>query len=238
MAGQRELWGPFFYHDLLPSLPCPHCRRGNVILDRGSLKKYEPPYSAALTGTEGWHPLVETVRFSCSLVCDVGSCGEIVNVHGNIDQMDHVSDEGVVDFYPVLRPTSMFPAPPLAAIPDGMPMGLVRELRTCFQLFWVDLGSCANRLRIFVERLLDHYELPAGRLNARIEAFKAKDPEHAETFDALRHVGNVGSHEGDVRHEVILDAFEILQDGLAELFGHRRRRIVALKRRIIANKGK
>lgn len=237
MAAQRDLWGPHYFDEGLPELPCPKCTRGNVILVAGSLRKGEPTYSKRID-REDLHPLAETIRFSCMLVCDVEHCGEIVNVHGNIEQIQVYDYRGIPDYCSALVPKSMYPAPPLAAIPDGMPVGLIKELRVAFQLFWVDLGSCANRLRIFVERLLDHYEVPAGRLNNRIEDFKAIDPEHAETFEALRHVGNVGSHEGEARHGAVLDAFEILQDALAELFGGRRRRIETLRRRLISKKGR
>jgi len=132
----------------------------------------------------------------------------------------------------------MHPAPPLATIPEATPDNVAVELQTAFSLFWVDLGSCANRLRISVERIMDEFGIPSGRLFDRIQSFQHADPDHAVTFDALRHVGNVGSHDGVVRHDVILDAFEIYQDALAELFGQRRARIEAMKQQIIQNKGK
>jgi hypothetical protein len=132
----------------------------------------------------------------------------------------------------------MYPAPPLATVPSGTPDELVKEFETAFSLFWIDLGSCANRLRIIVEKILDHQQVPAGNLSNRITAFKAAEPEHADTFDALRFVGNIGSHEGAVSRKAILDSFELMQDALAELFGQRKEKLAEMRRDMIANKGR
>lgn len=91
----------------------------------------------------------------------------------------------------------MDPAPPLATVPENTPDHLKSEFSTAFALFWIDLGACANRLRIIVEKILDHQGVKASVLAKRIEAYKTAQPGHADTFDALRFVGNIGSHEGE-----------------------------------------
>jgi hypothetical protein len=115
----------------------------------------------------------------------------------------------------------MNPAPPLATIPPETPYSVANELRTAFELFWLNSGACANRLRISVERIMDEQKVIGKTLFDRIDAFQKIEPEHGPTFDALRHVGNLGSHEGEVTREALLDSFEIYQHALAELFGKR-----------------
>lgn len=185
-------------------------------------------------------PLEAAYRFDQLFQCAVEDCGEIVCVHGRaelVDNPDPVNDED--QYVYMLFPRSMYPGPPLATIPEQTPDAVADELRKAFQLFWVDLGACANRLRISVERALDELGLPAARtLNDRIRAFENLDPDHAETFHALREVGNVGSHDGDNSRETVLDAFEIYQDALRNLFGGHKLRIDALKQKIRATKGK
>ncbi|MNJ37918.1 hypothetical protein D3C77_327540 [compost metagenome] len=55
---------------------------------------------------------------------------------------------------------------------------------------------------------------------------------------ALRMVGNLGSHGDDVQREAILDAFEVFEDCLAELYGERTARLKQLKDKLITSKGK
>ena len=48
-------------------------------------------------------------------------------------------------------------------------------------------------------------KIPDGKLANRIAApYQSKDPDHAKTFDALRHVGNVGGHEGRIKERRLL----------------------------------
>jgi Domain of unknown function (DUF4145) len=238
MASVRYLWAAGFSEGSFPPWPCPECERGHLRLIDGSYRKMEPSYSARNHGNEERTPLDDIYRFDCLLQCNVRTCGEIVVVHGDVElQPDHESEEsGLYRF--VVFPRSMHPAPPLATIPKSTPLEVSRELKMAYQLFWVDTGSCANRVRISVEKILDHFDVPKGKLYDRIEVFKKKDSEHAETFDALRYVGNVGSHEGEVKRDTLLDAFEVYQDALAQLFGKHRARIAALRKKIIDTKGK
>jgi hypothetical protein len=186
------------------------------------------------------NPTDITYRFTQLLRCAISTCGQIVSVMGDADMVDRdpmESDEERMKYK--LFPKGMHPAPPLATIPEGTPEAIAKELKIAFQLFWVDLGACANRIRISVERLLDELGVPPNSiLFRRIEDLVAKDPNHAETFHALREVGNVGSHEGVNTRETVLNAFEIYQDALAEIFGQRKQRIDALKKAIRASKGR
>ena len=239
MAFTRELWIEFFPDDEIPALPCPWCDRGNLCYMDKTLRLEEPEADKIAERNGEISPLDAQYRFILFLKCAVPNCGQVVSVHGNarLHERDRWSNDEDRFCY-ALFPKGMHPAPPLATIPSETPPQVANELEVAFSLFWVDLGSCANWLRISVECILDEFGLPVGNLAARIQAFKNADPEHAVTFDALRHVGNVGSHEGEVSRETILDAFEIYQDALAELFGKRKTRIDALKQKIIAAKGR
>jgi len=198
----------------------------------------EPQYSKISHHSEEHTPLDDTVRFNCVLQCNAQWCGEIVTVHGDVQLEPNYDVDGQNYYERVFFPKSVYPAPPLATIPKGTPSEVIKELKVAFKLFWMDSGSCANRLRIVVERILDAFDVPKGKLTKRIDFYKSKDPEHGETFDALRQIGNVGSHEGENTRETILDAFEILQDALAQLFGKHKDHIAALKKKIVAAKGK
>ena len=239
MASTRELWNEAFPQHDVPAFPSPWCDRGNLTYMPNSLRLEQPGGDALALQDHLITPLEATWRFSLFLKCAVTKCGNVVSVHGDaqlVEADDWYDDED--RFHYRLSPGGMHPAPPLATVPIDTPESVENELRIANSLFWVDLGACANRLRISVERILDEFGLPPGSLHSRIQAFTVADPAHAQTFDALRFVGNVGSHEGAVRRETILDAFEIYQDALAELFGKRTAKIDALKQKIIAARGK
>lgn len=239
MASTRHLWSESFLRDDIPALPCPWCDRGNLryLRDTFQLKLPTGERLAEQNGDLG--PLEVTWRFSLFLQCAVEKCGNVVSVHGDAKLEQRTDSEHPEDeFTYVLYPHGMYPAPPLSTIPPETPSEIENDLRTAFDLFWIDLGACANRLRISVEHILDEFSVPGPTLAKRIKAFEDADPQHARTFDALRFVGNVGSHEGRVERETILDAFEIYQDALAELFGKRKERIDELKKKIIESKGR
>jgi hypothetical protein len=250
MAIDRALWVETFDRSQFPTFPCPRCERGRVSLDKDTLKIEEPPFSSLAHSHEGWEPDWTDERFSARLRCSEAGCGEIVIVSGDTRVVDSYDDEYGWGMISVLRPKTMFPAPPLIRIPAETPDEVRSRIKAAFSLFWVDFGSAANSLRMSVEHLLDHLKVPRTSINAktgqtvdlnlngRIQFFEKNSPDHGTTFHALRHIGNLGSHGAPLTLEVLLDAFEIYEDALAEIIGGRKAYLDALKQKIIANKGK
>lgn len=246
----RDLWSGAYARSAIPKFFCPTCANGRLVLDENSLSVKQPNYSVASSTHPDWEPDWDVERFSLRLVCDVVECGEIANVLGDSTVAEYYEEElstwGLVS---LLRVRAFFPASPIIAIPKEVPDTVRTEISKSFQLFWVDLSSCANRLRISVELLLDHFKIPRSSidkkgkstrldLNARISLFEKSDPEHAPTLTALRMIGNLGSHGDEVNRTPLLDAFEIYEYSLAELCGQRKARIEQLRKKLITNKGK
>ncbi|MBK3663493.1 DUF4145 domain-containing protein [Bradyrhizobium diazoefficiens] len=235
MASIRDLWVESYFD--VPPFPCPHCDRGILQLQKNSLRIVEtkPSRDAIASGDM----LMEDGIYRYTQLLECAACGDVVAVIGRAALVPDPARVPEQPYTYQLFPMGFYPAPPLISLPSGIPDSLADELRASFGLFWVDLGACANKMRVSVEKALDELAVPeAPTLFRRIDAFKHVDPEHAESFDALRHVGNVGSHEGDNTRETILDAFEVYQDAIRNLFGGHRRHIDLLRKRIIASKGK
>ncbi|WP_280528127.1 DUF4145 domain-containing protein [Cupriavidus plantarum] len=126
----------------------------------------------------------------------------------------------------------------------------MEQIRKSYELFWSESNSCANRLRVGVEVLLDTPKIARSAtgkngkpvsldLNGRIALFSGIKPDHAETLTALRMIRNLGSHGDAVSREPLLDAFEIFEDALKDLCGNRKSRLAAaLRSKLIASKGK
>lgn len=249
MAFNRKIFGDTFRRGQVPRYPCPRCENGRLRERKHALSLEEPAFSKAEHEHDDWEPDWTAERFSARLECDEPTCGEIVNVIGDTAVVEFMDDENGWHLVTVLAPRAMFPAPSLLSVPSSTPEPVHSELRRAFQLFWGDLGACANRLRTSVELVLDDLKVPREAmnkkgelitldLNGRIQAFQKSDPDAAATFDALRMVGNLGSHTSDVSREAVLDALELYEDALAEIYGQRSKRLATLRTKIKSTKGK
>lgn len=246
----RELWSGAYTRNAFPTFACPRCTVGRLTLDEESLVVKQPTYSVTDSKHPDWEPDWDVERFSLRLICDMAECGEVAHALGDATVAEYYDDEfnswGLIS---LLRTRAFFPAPPIIAIPKEVPEVVKTEISKSFELFWMDLSSSANRLRISVELLLDHFKIPRAGinkmgkstrldLNARISLFEKVDPEHAPTLTALRMIGNLGSHGDEVNRTPMLDAFEIYEYALNELCGQRKARIEQLRQKLISSKGR
>lgn len=245
----KAMWQGCYGYGSVPKFRCPQCGNGRLIADRAGIRVKEPEYSKIVCRDPDCEPDWSTERFSIELKCDEVSCGEISYVTGDTVAEREYDEEFHTDVWvSLLRPRSFYPAPPIISVPEQVPGEIQRELNKAFELYWTDLNATANRLRVSVERIMDQQGVPhealnkngvMGRLdlNGRIAVFGKTNTEHAETLTALRMIGNLGSHGGDVQREAILDAFEVFEDSLAELYGERSARLKKIKARLISTKG-
>jgi hypothetical protein len=249
MSVDLKLWSATYNQGDLPAWPCPECRRGRLSPTDKSVKVIEPAYSKAAHSHEAWEPDWVTERFLGVLKCSDAKCGEIVVVSGDTEMVEDFDDEFGHVVRSQLRPHSVFPAPHIIVIPEETPTEVSKELKLAFELFWSDMGASATRLRASVERLLDHFGIAKTRIDSkrgkrvflplasRIEIFKKKNPEHAEGLEALRHVGNLGTHS-NVSRQSVLAGFEVYEEGLAEIYGKRSKKVAKLRKKLIKGRGK
>ncbi len=249
MAVDVKLWSATFPHTSIPSWPCPHCSHGRLAVSENGLKVREPAYSKATHSHVEWEPEWTTERFIAVLKCSDNKCGELVIMAGDTEIVQEEDEETGLEYASNLHPRSIFPAPPIIAVPEETPRPVRKEVELAFQLFWSDLGASANRLRTSVERLLDDFGIAKTRIDikskkrvfrslaSRIDLFKKQEPTHGESLDALRHVGNLGTHS-DVSRQSVLAGFAIYEDALAEIYGERSKKVANLTKKIIKGKGK
>ena|SRR3984957_12275757 len=233
---RRSLWEESYKDYEPPFWPCPACGRETLQPIPKSLTTIAPSGYEWLELT----PIEYIYRFQQFFRCSVKECGDIVSAAGDAQLKDDRQVSGDEDpYYYMLFPRAIHRGLPIIDVPSQTPVSVGTELEAAFALFWMDLSSCANKMRVSVERALDELGIPAApTLNNRIKEFEKIDPDHGQTFHALREVGNIGSHQGDNTRETILDAFEVYEDALKNLFGGHRRRIEQLKQKIRAAKGR
>lgn len=216
---ERHRWRTH-YSTLYP-LPCPRCGKGLLKWRKDALLKREPAYSKLNRDVDPLTPELIHEVFTSFMVCEVGYCGETVVVSGFISYADDVppSEENPTpDWTPYYFPENFYPAPAVIPISGKLSPECTHALRSAFGLLWSDRPACANRLRSFVEHLMDQLGVPrSGPLSARLNRFAQTDPRHANTMEALRLVGNKGSHGGNATFADLISCFELVEAAIRDL---------------------
>lgn len=245
----RAMWHGCYRQDLMPKFRCSRCENGRLVSNLKTIQVKETEFSKIESRNQDYAPDWDVQRFSLEMKCDEVTCGEISFVIGETEAEQYYDEEFHTDVWMTnLQPRGFYPAPPIIHIPVEVPDDIRREVNKAFDLFWTDLNAAANRLRVSVERIMDERKVPLEALtkkgkmqgldlNGRIQEFSKTEKDHGDTLTALRMVGNLGSHGGDVQREALLDVFAVYEDCLAEMYGKRTEKIKELKTKLISTKG-
>jgi hypothetical protein len=217
------------FKDQFPAWRCPRCWHGTMKRIDGSLREELTGSSNIGRDHDAWEPDWDEFRFVGLLKCTQTDCLEVVCVSGTRTQTVYQVDWDRYEEDKFYRPKAISPGIPVFRINEKCPEPIQEELRVAFELFWSDLGACANRLRIAIERLLDERKInktngkskkAKDRLTThdRIGLLAAKFPEATEHLMAIKWLGNTGSHFGDADREDILDAFELIEAVIDEIY--------------------
>jgi hypothetical protein len=205
-----------------------------------SLIHKETVWSKRARKSDDWDPDWITYSFTAWVKCNNPSCGEEAAVLGNGGVNYHYDEEGqAVERFDYFSPLFCTPMPDIFELPKKCPNEIASELQAAFALFWSDSSASANRVRVALEALMNHLQIPKRRknnkgkfskltLHDRIVAFSVNESRIGGQLMALKWLCNAGSHSGKVMPDDVLDAFEILEQALLELIEHRSKRLAAL----------
>lgn len=214
-----------------PALPCPKCNEGilheikkDVTSETlESLRNNEYHKNGVVYPETTW---LGTGHLQCAKCQDVVVMTYIVS-----NDVRHTDDRGVE--YNHVKPLSYYPPPCIIHIPASCPEEIKKILTLSFSLYWIDLGSCANKIRIAIEVLMSHYKINEKPvLHKRIEIFNAINSKVSNYLIAIKIIGNDGSHNSIVTKDDVLDAYELLEYSLELLFNDRERELDELSKRI------
>lgn len=212
-----------------PRLDCPACSDG--MLQPVTLERFHDAESAAHMeryrhGLDGPEDLSGT--FIGSLRCGRTSCELVVAVAGDwrlvVDWDEHAGARYAEEY----RVRYLNPALPLLDVPTRAPLPVIRALDDAAQLMWVNPSAAANQLRQAVEELLTSHRVrryattKKGRTrlttHARIGLFRETRPDVAVFLEAVKWIGNSGSHDGDLVAADVLEGAELLSHALQQLY--------------------
>ena len=244
---KRSLWIQPLTKQSSPAWPCPTCGKGTLALVPDSLVAKQTVESRQLYEIL-CEPESSVYAFSAWLKCSYGDCGEEVVVvgSGTVARFQRTNEAGEEEekYIPSFHPLFCWPMPDMFELPEKCPPEVQVELRAGFQLFWSNQAASAGRVRVSLERLMDHYGIPKRRksskgeyfdlsLHVRIQEFSKVEPTAGKELMAVKWLGNTGSHQASVSREDLLDGFEVLEYSVAELFDQRSARVAKLARQLM-----
>jgi hypothetical protein len=220
---------------------CPFCSDGMLQRVAGSFVSHETRASERMHDDPNWEVEWVSSTFTSWLRCN--ACKEPVAVMGTSSPEWDQESESMNDYVEMCKPLATQPMLPPLALPSQLPESGRTELEASFRLVWLDPDASANRLRVSMERLLDHLRIKRRVRNAkgkfdelnlhnRITLYETKEPRLGGHLMAVKWLGNTASHQGGVSREALLDAFEVLEDTLAEMLVRRSAAVTKLAKKL------
>jgi len=187
-------------------------------------------------GHPEWEPEWNVARFFMIMKCV--KCSDPVFCVGNTQAIEEHDDEYGWVFSDALVPTYFEPYIPVILIPSKCPKSVSAEVEKASSLIWCSPSSSGNKIRAAVERLMDEQGVPnKDALHVRIQAFASTNQDVADKLLAIKWIGNTGSHSDDLQMADVLDAFELFEYCLEEIYEGRSVRLKALAASINSHKG-
>lgn len=231
---------------------CPTCKKGLLRVKENTFHRQETRLSAKDHHHDAWEPEWIKYIYCCLFECTNSACKDTVSSSGtgsvtSIDCYDQ-NGEPQLEFYDYFTPNYFIPHLHIFEPPDNTPDYVSEEINKSFELFFCDPASSASHIRIALEHLLTHlkikrYERRSGRLSfvplhSRIESLPTKFDNVKELFLAIKWLGNAGSHSNKkISLDDVLDAYELMNLLLIELFSNNRTKIKSLAKKINRRKG-
>lgn len=241
-----NLFTSHFYSDNIPVWPCPKCGVQSLSCKDGQFnKQYKEPIDTN-------HPVFEPewieYIFTMHLKCSNSSCGCRVVCVGTGDVSQEYLDNGSGgwEWFDNFQAKFFEPSLKIFIPPKDTPDWVKKALETSFSTFFSSPGSSLSALRSALEVLLGEMEVASVDANGkflslakRINLLPEDSRKIIEPANAIRWLGNDGTHEGGfrVRKSDVLDGYRIFEHILIELYPEKRASIDALVARINKAKG-
>ncbi len=230
----RDVWivDSFSYRKPLPPWTCPICNLGIIKGDKNTLKIEQSQATLKARRSLNYNKLNETAefRFAGFLICDNSLCREKIAIAGKGELYSTAIDKPVnIQFkgerYSVYIPKYFEPALNIFVISESCPSDISIQIKKSFSHFFNDLNACANAIRTSLELIMNEQRIPKTNkkgklieLGQRIVLFNDINPNIQPFIEAVKWIGNAGSHIEVVDRIDILDGYELLKYVIEELY--------------------
>ena len=231
----------------IPPLPCPSCQKIGLHLEddsiqyRGLRKRYDSSYIKKTAVDAGFLESVVKIAESYVELTAVRSqfvaflrcqhCHEPVSVLGKTKTIEKSKGPALLSF------VCFSPALQLFELKLVYPKQVVSELEKSFATFFSDPSAAGSRVRTSIEFLLDEQGVQKFRvgkdgefqtnreggqiklpLGDRLKLFSEADPELGAMLGAVKALGNEATHGADLENSDLLDAYDLVEHVLHELY--------------------
>lgn len=241
-----------FIKDNIPTWHCPKCQMGILQLDKNQFFNGETSESLSMRNHDAWDfEWIET-KFTGILKCNNSKCNEIIvfSGYGEVEHFQYNTPLGEYheEYENQFYATYFNPPLNLFILPPNLSKEISLEIKSAFSLYWQDSSSCANKIRVAVEMILNEKKIQKIKiskkkkrikltLHERIDKFEQKEPEIASHLRALKWIGNFGSHVEKLTKKDLVNAFEILEFAIEKLYTDKSKKIKQLSKNINRRKG-
>ena len=245
MAVDRRIYKLPFRKGVNPEWICPTCNKGVLKGKKDSFVREELKQSKDSHGHEAWEPEWIEYTYACQFACTNPSCEEVVSNVGTgtvdveVDEGDNGWEQSYFDAY---KPTYFVPHLNIFSIPMGTTGDISKSINNSFELFFANPSSSAGHLRIALEQLLDclkvkKYETRKGSrflisTHQRIKILPSKYADLKDLLFAIKWLGNDASHPKGVSMDDVMDAYDIFENVLNEVFNTKSREVKKLAKKI------
>lgn len=249
MAKPLEALSGWLTETYWPRVLCPDCLEGSLGYE-STIKHLDQESEAAVAQTRRGGLQEElSGTFVGAVKCDNTSCARRAAVAGewclSWDYDDVEEREGLFDQY---RLRYIDPAPRLLLTPKRTPAKVVSAIELASSILWASPDLAATQLRLAVEELLTARRVPRfevskkgrrRRLSAqeRLSRFKNDKPEVVVVLEAVKWIGNTGTHEEGLSVEDVVKGAKFLEHALRRLYDTSEQELLAQAKRINRSRG-
>ncbi len=252
MPVDRKIYKIPFHKNNPAQWSCPTCDKGILKGKEGGFFYTESKLSRDAQKHGDWDPEWTDYVYSCQFICTNPACGDIiVNVGTGAVDYDILSDSygqpDGIQYFDVFRPKYFLPHLNIFKIAKNTPANIKASINASFDLFFANPSSSSNHLRIALERLLDflkvkRFETRKNKrvlinLHKRIDLLPPKYDDFKDLFFAIKWLGNNGSHSNEISMDDVMDAYDIFENVLDELFDNRTEKTKKIAKKINKTKG-
>lgn len=233
-----------------PRVACPVCDVGTIGYDK--VVTYPDQESMRLMDEEtlygGPRPEIQGA-FSGSFECDNTKCSRRFAISGDWRSWINEGDPRLGDFGEMYQIRHITPPLKIMKVPSSAPTRVKAAITAASSVLWLSPSSAANQLRQAVEELLTTKKIrrtstdKKGKtsyrsLHSRIVEYRATDKEVAAALEAVKWIGNGGSHDNALSISDVLVGAEILELALKSLYDKSDALLMAKVKAINTTKGR
>jgi hypothetical protein len=226
----------------ITGLMCPECQEGKLVINKKnvSLVNYDK-HNIEAKRYEDFD--IDWLKFGFHGFLECNSCHEKIVFAGKSSLgLRFYYEDGGPEPYEELTIEYIERPPYIIKIDNKVPNEIKEILIDSFKLFWIDNSSCANKIRICLELMMDlsnisKYKLVSKKrknlsLHERISIFSGNNQSLENILTSIKWIGNYASHNEKIRREDVLDGYSLLEYALNKIYNDNEKEILSIAKSI------